>query len=715
MKSLTYVEIDVPTFVEESPAAVATFRFTQASDYLPADIEAIPSITGISFSPATISLGQNLGQRASLSVTFQDHRHIFASETFESGTFWGKWRARYGARLRGRAFRWISGILGQSLAEMETRHFVVESVDGPTPQGTYTIVAKDVLKLTDGDRAQAPLLSNGFLVAGIDDNDTAATLTPSGIGNAEYPASGYIAIGGEEIVAFTRSGDALTITRAQFNTAAVAHDAGARAQICLHYNGVDPADIIADLLENYAGVPSDYIPLAAWQTETDAYLQRVYSALIAEPTSVNDLVSELIEQAALAVWWDPLTQLIRLQVLRPITATAAAIDETNTMEGSLAIQEQPDQRISQVWTYFGQRNPLEPIDEPNNFRSTALTIDADSELEYGVPAIKKIFSRWIPFGGRNVATRLNDIVLGRYRDPPRKFGFEMWRHGPEAIVLGGGFRISAWPLQDMTGAPVDAPIQITRLNYLPDRYRIEAEEALFQSFDPDDLVDRVIILDADAQDINLRSIHDSLYPTPTVGDSPEVNLTCVIETSVIIGASSTSARAFDVGSWPSGFPILLRVLGRIQGAGGAGGDMAVAAGGNGGLALYTRHAITLEDGSGMIAGGGGGGGRGRFQFTSTDLRGGGGGGAGRIVGAGGVVTGGSSSVSGSAGTLDAGGAGGVPGPSGSGGIGGGPGLNGAGGSGNSTGAGGSAGAAIDGISFIAQSGPAGDRRGPEVN
>lgn len=48
-----------------------------------------------------------------------------------------------------------------------TRYFVVDSFDGPTPEGKYTIIAKDVLKFADGDRSQAPDLSNGFLAADI--------------------------------------------------------------------------------------------------------------------------------------------------------------------------------------------------------------------------------------------------------------------------------------------------------------------------------------------------------------------------------------------------------------------------------------------------------------------------------------------------------------------------------------------------------------------
>ena len=183
-----------------------TFRFALPTDYLPPEIDAIPSIESVSFTPATISLGKDLGQRASLKIAFKDHRHIFAGEPFEQGTFWGKWRGRYGTRLRGRAVRLIRGQVGQSLAEMDTRHYVVDSTDGPSFGAVYTISAKDILKLADEDRAQAPLLSNGRLAGSISSSATSATLSPSGIGNLEYPASGWVCLGGNEVCAFTRVG-----------------------------------------------------------------------------------------------------------------------------------------------------------------------------------------------------------------------------------------------------------------------------------------------------------------------------------------------------------------------------------------------------------------------------------------------------------------------------------------------------------------------------
>lgn len=704
-----------------------TLRFAIATSYLPKDIECIPSLKSVTYTPGVVSLGENLGQRATLSVTFEDHPWSDTGpgfdkyhaerpyDPYEQGTFWGKFRARQ-PFLRGRPIRLIRGLVGQSIGEMETRHFVLESFDGPTPRGDYTLIAKDPLKLADGDRAQAPRLSNGFLVSEIDADDTEATLSPSGIGDLEYPAAGWIAIGGKEVCEFTRSGDTLTLTRAQFGTEAQEHDAQDRVQVCLYYQGEDPADIIADLLENYADVPSAFIPLSAWKNETTTFNRRLYTALIAEPTSVNELCSELVEQAALAVWWSDTAQQIRLQVLRAILTTAARFTPETWLEGSLTTREQHDKRLSQVWTYFGQRNPLESRDDPDNYRSVAATVDLEKQTDYGAASIKKIFSRWIPAFGRTVATRLNAILLGRFADPPRRFNFSLFRG--ESVSLGGGYRLEAWPFQDATGAAVDAPIQVTRVKPEADRLEVEAEEMLFLALDEEDEDNRVIIIDSNVNNINLRNVYNTLYPTPVAEDE----VTCIVETGVIVGSASTADPAFDVGDWPADVVIKLIVNGRIQGKGGKGGGGSGPVTGyhaeDGGTALYTRYPIDLDVASGQIWGGGGGGSLNVVSGTGPSQPvAGGGGGAGQLPGEAGTTYWDDDDTA-TPGTTEAGGTGGLYNGR-TGGDGGGPGLP---GSASSHPAPlyphdgpGEAGAAIDGDSFVTVTDGPGDIRGAQIN
>jgi hypothetical protein len=719
MRHLTYIEIDTPPWVEPGPTM--TWRFTQPSDYLPREIDAIPSIASVSYSPVTVSLGSDLGQRATLSVTFSDHRHVFNGEPFNQGTFWGKWRGRYGTRLRGKPLRWIQGRVGQSLAAMETRHFVIETVSGPSRDGTYTIHASDILRLADADRALAPRPNSGFLLAAITNAATSATLAPTGIGNAEYASAGYVNLGGKEVCQFTRSGDVLTLTRSAsvptfgYETDVVAHDAGTRVQQCLPFVAATAAGIIATLLQTYAGVPGSYIPLSEWSDEVAAFLATVYTTLITEPTAVNKLISDIVEQAALAVWWDDVNRKIRLQVLRAVATSAAQFTDEQLIEDSLQTQEQPERRLSEVITYFAIRNPLKSIEDPDNYRSAALTIDTVAESAYQGRANRVIYSRWIPFGGRNTALRLNNLLIGRFRDPPRRITFDLWRHNT-AVDLGGGYRLGWAENQDASGLPVLAPVQVTRLNPAPDRYRVEAEEVLWSPLDPIDLQNRLIIVDSNIRNINLRSLHDTLYPVITPADvTAGVTLTCVIASGVVVGSNTVSEAAFDTGTFPTGLPITIKCRGRIQGKGGDGGRGRSAFqpstwddGQPGGAALRVRVPITLINASGQIWGGGGGG---QGGITSTGFAGGGGGGAGDVPGAGGPAYN-SSTQDGQPGTQTAGGACGATGGSSgyrSASNGGGPGLSAAGDDG------GAAGPAIDGISMVTVSGAPGDRRGPEIN
>jgi hypothetical protein len=758
MRSLTYIEVDISfcslvygvapctaSLVSSPPTGTikcfncratcqdianfdpedVTLRFAKTANYLPREIECIPSIDAVSYTPATISLGKNLGTRATLSVAFKDHPHSDTGDGYDKyllertydpysqGTYWGKFRARQ-PFLRGQPVRWITGLLGDSIDDMETRHFVIDSFDGPTPDGKYTINAKDVLKYADGDRAQAPELSNGFLSADITISATSAALLPSGIGNEEYPASGYLNIGGNEIVSFTRSGDALTIVRGQVGTTATTHKAQDRCQLVLRYVGQDVAVIINDLLTTYAGVPSSYITLADWQSETSSFLGTVYTANICEPTSVKNLIDELIEQAALAIWDDNLTQKIRFQVLRGVLTDADTFTPDNTIEKSLTIKEQPETRLSRVQIYFGQKDPTKPLSNVDNYRSTSLVIDEDAEDDYGSAAIKTIYSRWIPEAGRSIADRLGAIILGRFRDPPRRLTFATARYAETDVDAGQGYRVESFCVQDATGAQSDIPIQVTRLNPGPDRFSVEAEEMLWSAPDAD-LSNRLIIIDANINNINLRTSHDSIYPAPISGDE----ITCTINSGVIVGSDSTVTPSLDIGTWTSGVTINLVVLGRVEGRGGnAGGGGNFSSGTQGlvgGPALYTRYPINLEVVSGQIWGGGGGGGGG----AGRPYGGGGGGGAGKQPGVRG--NGPDSATDGTDGEFDVGGAPGLPlgdGSGGAGGAGGNPGLPGSPGISRSPfsgGAGGASGSAIDGASYVTVASGPGDIRGSQIN
>ncbi len=537
-----------------------TLRFCEDTGYqAQSGTEAIPSLTAVDVTPGKIALGEGLGQRASVSCSFREHPHSDTGEGFDpylstraydpfkQGTFWAKFAARH-PNLRGKKLRVIRGYLGQALEEMETRHFIVDSIDGPGLDGKFTVIAKDPLKALDGDRAVAPAPSTGYLAADINSSTTSATLAPANVGNASYPANGFLAIGGTEIVAFTRTNDTLTLTRGQKNTTGVAHKAGDRAQLCLAYTSQDPSVIFADLATTYGGIDASYIPADDWLGETQGYSGQVYSTFIAEPTSVKKLVAELIEQTGLVVWWDEIGEKIRMQVLRQIDTAAATFDEGRYLDGSLTIKAQPEKRYSQVWTYFGQRNPLEGVDDPSNYFSVAVKVDADSERIYGSPSIKTIFSRWIPQGGRTIAERLNEVQLGRYLVPPRAIQFSVVDDDSGVRpVLGGGYRLSSRANQDVDGTRVAMPFQVTGIKPSRGALIVAAEELNFTSLQVGDPANRVITIDFTDNALNLRSLHDGLFGTPHFGGL----VTFEITSAALIGSTGVNTPSIDTGTWPT--------------------------------------------------------------------------------------------------------------------------------------------------------------------
>jgi hypothetical protein len=298
----------------------------------------------------------------------------------------------------------------------------------------------------------------------------------------------------------------------------------------------------------------------------------------------------------------------------------------------------------------------------------------------------------------------------------------------------GGYQFEYPGAQDVTGLRAPVPVQITRLNPTNTHFECEAEEVLFTGIDPIDITDRVLLFDTNQTNIDVLAQHNSIYPPLTDADVTNgVNLTVIVAEGVTIGSAVATAAGVALnfglaGSWPSGFPITLRVAGKVRGKGGKGGNAVASgtaqAGEAGGTALYTRHPLTIElMVTGDIKGGGGGGGGGGWGINPFgSSRGGGGGGGGAGVGPG---LGGSHVVGapGGNGTEDSGASGGVPGYiGGNGGRGGGPGAAGtAGNSGSGTssngapGAGGAQGRAIDGISYCTFAINDGVRAGLEVN
>lgn len=631
-------------------------RFVIPSGYVPTLPKAIPSVASVSTTPARIRPGEDLGERASVSVTFNDHAYNDrVVDTYwaqrrdgtaqadgvgykpeEHGTFWGKFRAR-NPYYRTRGLRIIQGELGQAYEDMTVRHYVMDSIKGPSSDGQFTITAKDVLKLADDKRAQCPVASKGQLGADISETATSATLTPSGIGDQEYGDSGTVVIGNEAMF-YDRNGDTLTLNRPQYGTQSESHSQGDTVQVARVYDSMRASDIVADLLTGYARVPSQFVDLSAWHTEDDRYVGRLYGAVITEPTSVRDLLGQLCQQVGFSLWWDEVAQEIRFRVIRQPEKTPAVLtDNRDFLADQSGVSEQPDKRVSQVWVFYGVIDPTENVDEARNYRSVYVSVDGDaeSESEYDSPQIKKIYARWISRFNQPAAQGIAERILSRYRDAPRMFKFSLPWNSNRA-KLGSAVDTQTRLIQRPSGDPATTRVFVTSYEQGSERVNVEAEEFLYK--EPPSATERRVVIDADAFNVDARTAYDDIY------SEADTDLPIIIEVSpgVKVGSNSVTSHALVIDNFPSGADVTLVVNGRIEGKGGNGGmgmgadSGSARTGDGGGPALRVGVDIACDNQGGIWGGAGGGGGGGYYKsFYPDSAGGGGGGGAGYLPGTGG--------------------------------------------------------------------------------
>jgi hypothetical protein len=415
-----------------------TLRFAKPRADLPLSFEAIPSVISTSASPTELNVGDvdassgPLGKRAQATVTFQDHPtsdieidpyvSSRSLNPWTNGTFWTKLNARW-PTPKGRKIRILDGYIGQAIGDMVRREYLIDSIDGPNSAGVVSIRAVDPLRILDDKTSQAPILSRGELSAAITNSQT--TLTVTGAVLADYPATGTLRIKGELMTytGRTESGGIITftgITRATDGTTAAAHEIESRVQTCIRYTDVNAWEVAKSIIEIYAPAAYAYIDLTQWETEADQWLDGfIVSAVISEPTGLNQLLAELCRDAQFFIWWDERQQKILLRAVRPPTETPQVFNEdANIIAGSQSLIQRPDERISQIWYYYQPRDLSKSVNDEENYRKVRIRIDADSESEreYGEVAVEKIFSRWVRTDAIVVA--ITTRLLARYSVNP---------------------------------------------------------------------------------------------------------------------------------------------------------------------------------------------------------------------------------------------------------------------------------------------------------
>lgn len=486
-----------------------TLKFVNNRSNLPKGLNAYPCLQerGITAFSSTVNIAGGddrlgaFGRRATVEVKLKDfvaddvgidkyqtQRVSGAAQSsglgynpIDRGTFFTKLRSRW-PYYAGRSLRVVDGYVdGGVLSVEQTRHFIITNMTGPDKDGNVTFEGKDILALADDKKAVAPKPSSGKLGSAITaDHGQTFTLTPAGIGST-YPTAAWVTIG-SEVLSYTRSGDVVTLyDRGSYGTVAAPHNAGDSFQVALNVVAQRVDDVIYDLLVNYAGVPSSYIPLwTEWKPEIDKWLSGlVLDTVITKPTGVAQLIGEL-SVLGLSIWWDEVNQLIKLQANHPVgDAQITPLSDRNDIK-FIEQEDKDEDRITQVHFYSKQSDPTKDYKDKGYYDQINVLIDTDAEGDnaYNDTKIKEVFCRWLNNGADAVVRTLGIRLLKRFNTPPINYTI-LLDAKDRAISLVDVIELDSRIVTDQTGLPVKKLIQVFKRTEKRSGHEIEISAQAF--------------------------------------------------------------------------------------------------------------------------------------------------------------------------------------------------------------------------------------------
>lgn len=468
-------------------SAPFTIRLCEPRGNLPLGMGLIPVVEDISQITATVNIAGTddslgpLGRTATVTVTCTDPPHdglgidpywserISGAAQFDGvgyrpgdfGTLWGKLKAWW-PHFAGRPLRIVEGwLVDGAFVQEASRAYVLAEWTGPSDKGRVQLKAKDPLSQLHDDKLVEPPVSRGVLAAAITDAPgIAATLSPAGIGDSDYPASGRICIG-SEMADYTRAGDVLTLTaRGVRGTKAATHAEGDTAQQVLVVDGWR----LDDLVDYLTGrkLPPEYRPKAAkWAPEVTRWASSVrLTTDIGKPEGVAKLLGELAV-LGVSIFWDDVAWEVGFKINRPIDNDPVypLTDFGELLTAS--VDERDDKRLTNVFFYTVQLDPTRSATSADNYARLTDISDGDAldPRAYGEARIRRIFCRWLNGGSDAIVRVLGRRLLRRLNTAPKRLAAEVSPKDRQ-IPLAAVCPVETDVMQDDVGRPKPQSMQV---------------------------------------------------------------------------------------------------------------------------------------------------------------------------------------------------------------------------------------------------------------
>lgn len=485
-----------------------TLRYCQPRSSLPKGRTWYPVMQGQpQESSATVNIAGSdpdlsaFGRRATIKVTltdFRDHdRYLdpYQAERvsgaaqangigyppFDRGTHFGRLKARW-PYYSGRPMRRCSGYIENgAITDVSVTHYVITNMAGPDSRGNVAVEGEDVLNLADNDKTRFPAASNGKLIAPIGDGLQSLTLTPTGVGNAEYPASGRARIG-SELVDYTRVGDVVTLTaRGRNRTEPSSHNALDTFQHVERFVR-SRVDVALRRILLGVGVPASFIPTAEWAAEVSRWLpSTLLDRDLTEPTGAKTLISTMVP-LGFSLFWDAKAQLIRLKANRPVDGDPVWVISDNTNIQEVSLSEDDKKRAAAVLFWTVQKDPTKSATSSENYARTWASGDPSvyEPWRYGGGAVKNYFCPWLDDGNDGIVNVAAGRLFKRFETTPKTVSAVLDAVKFAGLKLTDVIMVKTFGLQDVTGLDVYRQYQAISLNEISAGQKIEVQMQSYQ-------------------------------------------------------------------------------------------------------------------------------------------------------------------------------------------------------------------------------------------
>lgn len=637
---------------------IKTYSFTNMQLF---GIEAFPGLINANSEPPKVNPGQDIGVRATASITLKD---FVSNDSYElqglyanrrvTGSFWAKMFARNEFKFRNaRILRGYTDNGHFDIANFETEHYVIDTYQGPSLDGNVQFGLVDILTLTDGINVKVPLVTSGILAAAITSASTTCTFNALNTA-AEYGTSGTWIIG-DNIMTYTiTSPTSANIVQNRFGTYAQDQEINSSIQRCLAWENKNVIDILLDIFA-LTEIPASAIPTAKWNALKTGELSIFnFTAVIYQPTEAKELINELIQHCGLTMYMDVVLNEITIVssgvVANPVMTFTA---DEHFQQSTFSQQNMFEKLITNQFIRWGLRNHT--LNERTNYAKNARAVNILQEgadrLRVG-SAGKDIQSRWLAnnIDGNQIALQIIDRKVAEFSSIPKQIKFKtdasyagalpdskrLWLGSTYQVKLPKNCQVNP-SANDVTlvlqctsiRQGSDGLFEITGLSYnanIPPKFDYTIKSGAYLNYN----------LAADP----------AFAAILTAGGAKEYIV--VVEQGALIGSSSIATAAFIQGSFPAGATLYLINFGRIVGMGGRGGNGGYVSteggcvfsqgdnGANGGPALSLSTDTKIDTLYGIVGGGGGGGaGTAGICGASPRVGKGGGGGQGHVGGEGG--------------------------------------------------------------------------------